>query len=98
MIAQIKLCRNLPCVAFSRSGEVSLLTVSTEPSSIYILRVPGSHWRRTGMASAVAIAVEKPLGGGRHFLGDATQLHQSIIASSLPGTVYRSLTIGYPSG
>ena len=29
LIAQIQLCRHLPCVAFCGSGEVSLLTVST---------------------------------------------------------------------
>ena len=29
------------------------------------------------------IALEKPFGGGRDSLGDATRLHQSIIASGL---------------
>ena len=33
------------------------------------------------IASAVAIAAEKPFGGGRDALGNATHLHQSIIAS-----------------
>ena len=42
------------------------------------------------MASAVAIAVEKPFSGGHDSLGDATQLHQSIIASGLRGPVYIS--------
>ena len=39
-------------------------------------------------ASAVAITLEKPFGGGRDALGNATLLHQNIVASSLPGTVY----------
>ena len=39
---------------------------------------------RSGMASAIAIAIEKPFGGGRHSMGDATQLHHSIVATELP--------------
>ena len=37
-----------------------------------------------GGGSKLQIALEKPFGGGRDSLGDATQLHQSIIASGLP--------------
>ena len=42
------------------------------------IRTPSGRgqWYKTGMASAVAIAVEMPLGGSRDSLGDATQLHQ----------------------
>lgn len=37
-----------------------------------------------GGGSKLQIAVEKPFGGGRDSLGDATQLHESIVASGLP--------------
>ena len=37
---------------------------------------------QTGMTSAVAIAVETQLRGGRHSQGDATQLHHSITSPS----------------
>ena len=78
----------------------SVKDVMSSPTWTFLhIRAPSGweRWCRTGLASAVAIAVEGPLGGGRDSVGDATQLHQSIIASGLPGTVHTSLTIGYPS-
>ena len=68
-----------------------------EPSSKTHTQSGRGPTMQTGMASAIAIAVEKPFGGSRDSMGDATRLHQSIIASGPPGTVYISLTIGFPS-
>ena len=58
-----------------------------EPSSICILRVVGAQGAELGWRQQVATAVGRPFGGGRDSLGDATQLHQSVIASDLPGKV-----------
>ena len=49
---------------------------------------------RPGMASVIAIAVDKHV-GGRDSLVDATQLHHCIVASELSVPVYISLTLGY---